>query len=201
MQTAHETTSGPAAAVGDAAAGGQPDPLVRGKGLASASGVKRPSFLPQQVVVGSSVRCFYGSPISSQRHFTWELIDKLFYNAPTLPWLIMGDLNSFLSYNDKEGSTYYDNKDMDAFSNFLTKFHLSPLPCEGNKFTWKNSSVKERLDWAIISESWSELFPDAVLHHLSFFGSDHRALKLILKDDSCNSSSKRFVYLCSSELE
>ncbi|KAF4348313.1 hypothetical protein G4B88_028214 [Cannabis sativa] len=103
----------------------------------------------------------------------------------------MGDFNSFLSYDDKEGSTYYDNRDMDAFLNFLAKFHLSPLPFVGNKFTWKNSSVREHLDWAIISDSWSDLFPDVVLHHLPFFGSDHRALKLILKDNSFNSPSRR----------
>uniref|UniRef100_A0A803Q009 DUF4283 domain-containing protein n=1 Tax=Cannabis sativa TaxID=3483 RepID=A0A803Q009_CANSA len=35
---------------------GQPDPDVRGKGLASASDVKRPSFQPHHAVVGSSVR-------------------------------------------------------------------------------------------------------------------------------------------------
>uniref|UniRef100_A0A803Q724 Reverse transcriptase domain-containing protein n=1 Tax=Cannabis sativa TaxID=3483 RepID=A0A803Q724_CANSA len=50
---------------------------------------------------------------------------------------------------------------------------------------------------AIISDSWSDLFPDVVLHHLPFFGSDHRALKLILTDDSFNSSSRhsrRFLF-------
>uniref|UniRef100_A0A803PR33 Reverse transcriptase domain-containing protein n=1 Tax=Cannabis sativa TaxID=3483 RepID=A0A803PR33_CANSA len=35
---------------------GQLDSLVRGKGLASASGVKCPSFTPQQVVIGGSAR-------------------------------------------------------------------------------------------------------------------------------------------------
>ncbi|KAM6597211.1 uncharacterized protein LOC133034424 [Cannabis sativa] len=103
----------------------------------------------------------------------------------------MGDFNSFLSYDDKEGSTYYDIRDMDTFSNFLPKFHLSPLPFVGNKFTWRNNFVREHLDWAISSDSWSDLFPDDVLHHLPFFGSDHRALKLILKDDSFNFLSRR----------
>uniref|UniRef100_A0A803NTP6 Reverse transcriptase domain-containing protein n=1 Tax=Cannabis sativa TaxID=3483 RepID=A0A803NTP6_CANSA len=83
--------------------------------------------------------CYYGSPISSARCVTWELLDKLFYSSPNLPWLIMG-----------------------------------------NKYTWHNNTVYERLDWAVGSESWRMLFPNAILHHLPFYGSDHRAIKIVL---------------------
>uniref|UniRef100_A0A803P1Z0 Uncharacterized protein n=1 Tax=Cannabis sativa TaxID=3483 RepID=A0A803P1Z0_CANSA len=86
---------------------------------------------------------------------------------------------------------------MDNFSNFIHKFHLSPLPFEGNKFTWHNHSVKEHIDWVVSSASWSDLFPNASLHHLFFFGSDHRALKLILNNNGLNSHSrngKRFHF-------
>ncbi|XP_060958534.1 uncharacterized protein LOC133030196 [Cannabis sativa] len=53
---AEVVSASPVEAVGTSTEVGQPDSLVRGKGLASASGVKRPSFQPQQVVVGGSVR-------------------------------------------------------------------------------------------------------------------------------------------------
>uniref|UniRef100_A0A803PE26 Zinc knuckle CX2CX4HX4C domain-containing protein n=1 Tax=Cannabis sativa TaxID=3483 RepID=A0A803PE26_CANSA len=54
--TVEAVSASPAAVVEAQAEAGQPDSLVRGKGLASTSGVKRPSFTPQQVIIGGSVR-------------------------------------------------------------------------------------------------------------------------------------------------
>ncbi|KAM6556101.1 hypothetical protein CsatB_003120 [Cannabis sativa] len=215
----------------------QPDFSVCGKGLASASGVKRPSFQYHQAVIGGSLRStlkraragdsedsssaatsdpeqadciitisdnetfhftgFYGSPDASKRMFTWELLDKLYYNAPTLPWLIMGDFNSYLFHSDKYGSTRFNAVNMDTFSKFLNKFHLFPLPFIGNKYTWTNNTIFERLDWAIVSDSWCNLFPSAALHHLPYYGSDHRALKVMVTQNVPNHhphSIKRFHF-------
>ncbi|KAM6582389.1 hypothetical protein CsatB_009391 [Cannabis sativa] len=104
----------------------------------------------------------------------------------------MGDFNSFLGFDDKTGSNYYNLTDMDQFAQFLHKFSLSPLNFEGDKYTWHNSSVCERLDWAIDSEPWRTLFPHAMLYHLSFYGSDHRALKVVLHRD--NNSNRLPVF-------
>uniref|UniRef100_A0A803Q7V2 Reverse transcriptase zinc-binding domain-containing protein n=1 Tax=Cannabis sativa TaxID=3483 RepID=A0A803Q7V2_CANSA len=102
------------------------DHMVHGKGLASASGVKRPSFISQQAVVGGSFR----SQLKRVRA------------------------------SDREEDS---------------------------------SSASTNLEHV---DSWCDLFPNAVLHHLSFYGSDHRVLKLILNDNGPNSSlrSKRHFH-------
>ncbi|XP_030505003.2 uncharacterized protein LOC115719974 [Cannabis sativa] len=86
---------------------------------------------------------------------------------------------------------------MEKFAQFLDKFCLSPLPFEGEKYTWHNRSVHERLDWALGSESWRTLFPNANLHHLPFYGSDHRPLKVFLHESIASSLHpfrKRFQF-------
>uniref|UniRef100_A0A803QNQ9 Reverse transcriptase domain-containing protein n=1 Tax=Cannabis sativa TaxID=3483 RepID=A0A803QNQ9_CANSA len=69
---------------------------------------------------------------------------------------------------------------MHSFQNFVGKYSLLPLPFSGSRFTWKHGTTLERLDWAIINQKWADLYPTASLQHLGFFGSDHRAIKVML---------------------
>uniref|UniRef100_A0A803Q8N7 Uncharacterized protein n=1 Tax=Cannabis sativa TaxID=3483 RepID=A0A803Q8N7_CANSA len=78
---------------------------------------------------------------------------------------------------------------MDCFHNFLYKFNLAPLSFIGNKFTWTNKTIRERLDWAVASDSWVDVFPEHSLHHLGFYGSDHRVLKLVLTSSNSRPNS------------
>uniref|UniRef100_A0A803PEK7 Reverse transcriptase domain-containing protein n=1 Tax=Cannabis sativa TaxID=3483 RepID=A0A803PEK7_CANSA len=78
---------------------------------------------------------------------------------------------------------------MDCFHNFLHKFNMAPLSFIGNKFTWTNKTIRERLDWVVASDSWGDVFPEHSLHHLGFYGSDHRVLKLVLTPPNSRANS------------
>ncbi|XP_030479177.1 uncharacterized protein LOC115696415 [Cannabis sativa] len=112
----------------------------------------------------------------------FEVLRKYFGGGLLLLWKATV---YFLSFDDKIGSSYYNYSDMENFSHFLDKYCLSTLSFEGDKYTWHKRSVHERLDWALESESWKNLFPNATLYHLPFYGSDHRPLK-----DSWTNSSR-----------
>ncbi|XP_060959161.1 uncharacterized protein LOC115699843 [Cannabis sativa] len=118
------------------------------------------------------------------KHFTWKLLHDIYYNASHLPWLIMGDFNSYLFSTDKLGGQASDQVVMSIFSDFINKFSMFPLPYVGCKYTWTNKTISERLDWAVASESWCDLFPENSLHHLGYYECDHRALKLLLANDA-----------------
>uniref|UniRef100_A0A803PJL3 Zinc knuckle CX2CX4HX4C domain-containing protein n=1 Tax=Cannabis sativa TaxID=3483 RepID=A0A803PJL3_CANSA len=89
-----------------------------------------------------------------------------------------------------------------AFRQLLDSFNLSPLTPEGPLLTWNNNvahpkNIQERIDWGIINDSWMDTFPEASLTHLGFFGSDHRALKLVRSNPPGPQSkdhSKRFHF-------
>ncbi|KAK2637858.1 hypothetical protein Ddye_025653 [Dipteronia dyeriana] len=58
----------------------------------------------------------------------------------------------------------------------------------GPKFTWSNeregsASVLERLDRGICNNDWRNLFPNFVIRHLDFWGSDHRPLVLSFSEN------------------
>uniref|UniRef100_A0A803P378 Uncharacterized protein n=1 Tax=Cannabis sativa TaxID=3483 RepID=A0A803P378_CANSA len=70
-----------------------------------------------------------------------------------------------------------------SVDNLRVKFHFDSgleVPRIGRSggliLLWTND---ERIDWGIVNNSWIDIFLDALLTHLGFFGSDHRALELI----------------------
>uniref|UniRef100_A0A803QNQ6 Reverse transcriptase domain-containing protein n=1 Tax=Cannabis sativa TaxID=3483 RepID=A0A803QNQ6_CANSA len=124
--------------------------------------------------------CYYGSPYVVDKQASWTLLHRLFDTAPLLPWLIIGDFNDYLGFNDRNTRGLPPSHAMHSFQNFVGKYSLFPLVFSGSRFTWKHGTTLERLDWAIINQKWADLYPMASLQHLGFFGSDHRALKVML---------------------
>ncbi|KAM6587586.1 hypothetical protein CsatA_010191 [Cannabis sativa] len=132
--------------------------------------------------VSFHLTCFYGAPTVSQRPHTWQLLKRIGRDNPNIPWLIIGDFNAFLFSHDKQGGNPDRGPSAD-FRNLLDSFNLSPLEPTGPLLTWNNNvaaprNIQERLDWGIINSAWTNIFPEAALPHLGFFGSDHRALEL-----------------------
>ncbi|XP_060964110.1 uncharacterized protein LOC133033413 [Cannabis sativa] len=144
---------------------------------------------------GTHVSCYYGSPYSIDKMHSWLLLERLFDNAPLLPWLILGDFNDYLSLSDRSSSSNPPSYAMTHFQSFVSKFSLLPLNPIGSKYTWKHGNVCERLDWGVVNHIWQHTFPHTTLYHLAFYGSDHRVLKITLNDDSMiRLRHKRFMF-------
>ncbi|XP_030479275.1 uncharacterized protein LOC115696515 [Cannabis sativa] len=151
--------------------------------------------------VSFHLTCFYGSPVDSLKPHTWPILKRIGRDNPRDPWLLIGDFNAFLFSHDKKGG----NPDRGPSSNFrqlLDSFNLSPIDPVGPSLTWNNNvahpkNIQERLDWGIINSPWVNLFPNAALNHLGFYGSDHRALKLVtstIPGTGSRNHSKRFHF-------
>uniref|UniRef100_A0A803PAT0 Reverse transcriptase domain-containing protein n=1 Tax=Cannabis sativa TaxID=3483 RepID=A0A803PAT0_CANSA len=103
----------------------------------------------------------------------------------------MGNFNSYLYSYDKIGSDHLDSSSMSLFVDLLTNFNMFPVQFLGNRYTWSNKTISERLDWVVVSESWSDFYPNHSLQHLGYYGSDHRVLKLSLAPTSINYTANR----------
>ncbi|GLT45019.1 hypothetical protein SLA2020_188850 [Shorea laevis] len=60
---------------------------------------------------------------------------------------------------------------------------LKEIGFKGSAFTWTNrrhgaENIRERLDRALMNDSWQRLFPNAQLFHCTSMGSDHSPLLL-----------------------
>uniref|UniRef100_A0A803PV21 Reverse transcriptase n=1 Tax=Cannabis sativa TaxID=3483 RepID=A0A803PV21_CANSA len=126
----------------------------------------------------------YGEPNRSLRRNTWTLM-KILRNRSTLPWCIVGDLNNVTSQSDKRGGNPYPNWLVDGFCETLDACGLVDLELNGYPFTWEkgrgtNAWIEVRIDRAVVSQNWLDLFPIAKLLNLEVSTSDHCPLLLML---------------------
>lgn len=108
---------------------------------------------------------FYGEPIRSQRRRTWNLLRNLARDA-NLPWCIIGDMNNISSQADKKGGLAYPQWLVDGFNDVVEEAGLSDMELQGHQFTWERGRgtdawLEIRLDRALVSSNWLELFPYA----------------------------------------
>ncbi|XP_062075810.1 uncharacterized protein LOC133779929 [Humulus lupulus] len=124
----------------------------------------------------------YGEANRSRRHLTWSLIESLVDLSP-LPWCLVGDMNNTLSHQDKSGGQPYPQWLIDGFRNSLQVCGLFDLELHGYPFTWERGRsngnlIEIRLDRALASSAWINLFPEAKLSNHEVTTSDHCPLFL-----------------------
>ncbi|GAU47810.1 hypothetical protein TSUD_404150 [Trifolium subterraneum] len=89
----------------------------------------------------------------------------------------------FLTYVDKRGNLPHPNWLCMGFRQAISDCDLSDIPLEGYPFTWIKSRgtphvIEERLDRAMASTSWLNLFPHVRLSNLLASHSDHSPILL-----------------------
>ena len=127
---------------------------------------------------------FYGNPDTAKRPESWAKLRHL-KGTSTLPWLTMGDFNEVSCALEKEGGSERPRQQMKNFNETINFCGLRDLGFNGSKFTWiyqrkDGTQIKERLDRAMATPGWMNLFPEAKLYHLSSSVSDHNPLVLHL---------------------
>ncbi|GAU19166.1 hypothetical protein TSUD_89310 [Trifolium subterraneum] len=129
--------------------------------------------------------CYYGYPEWSRRRAAWDLLRAL-GNMSSIPWCIIGDFNDLLSQADKKGIHPHPNGLCMGFRQAVSDCDLTDIPIEGHQFTWIKSRgtphvIEERLDRAMASTSWLQLFPQVRLTNLLASHSDHSPILLQCK--------------------
>jgi hypothetical protein len=106
-----------------------------------------------------------------EAHFFAELINS----KPTqdTPWLVCGDFNQTVNNSDR--SRQPRQQDV-IFQQLVQTLGLIDLRLHGRQFTWSNEREMPtfaRLDRFLISNSWSQLFPNCLQTKLPTTVSDH----------------------------
>lgn len=119
----------------------------------------------------------YGHPEEQRKTETWRLMRHL-HALASLPWVCLGDFNEILASDEKNGGVHRPMAPMLEFRNTLLHCGLIDLGFNGYCFTRSNGRgeeafVEERLDRAVASTEWCEMFPRVKVSHLSISYSDH----------------------------
>lgn len=93
------------------------------------------------------------------------------------PWVLTGDFNICLSFDEKQEGNLRWTRDMTDFKDFSVSLGLTDLRFSGQLFTWWDSNVVtlnyRKLDLVLINPSWHSSFS---MSHVEFC---HRDCQII----------------------
>ena len=122
----------------------------------------------------------YASADDQIRRKQWEVVQrrKVLWGHK---WIITGDFNDITSNEEKWGGRKREQGSFQDFNNFIEHNGLIDIGFEGNPWTWSNhwsheGEIKQRLDRALVSHDWSQIFDRTIVKHIEILGSDHSML-------------------------
>jgi hypothetical protein len=126
--------------------------------------------------------CVYGEPRVENRHQMWSSLRDLKVLS-YLPWCVLGDFNEPMWSFEHFSATARGEQQMIAFRDTLEVCELVDLGFSGVPYTYDNKrrgrgNVKVRLDRAVASNEWRNIFAEATVVHLVSPCSDHTPILL-----------------------
>ncbi|XP_060200824.1 uncharacterized protein LOC132629104 [Lycium barbarum] len=141
----------------------------------------------------------YAFNTKEERKTLWESLVEHSENC-TLPWMILGDFNSVLYMDDRIGGNPITWAEVADFQQCMEECGLVELPQQGNKYTWNDRHVDQRIyskiDRALINEEWLESMPSCPARCLPEGISNHCPLKVCLTDERAR--TKKSFKFCNS---
>jgi hypothetical protein len=97
---------------------------------------------------------------------------KFIKASSPLPWLCIGDFNEVLLLEEHVGVNERSNTQIQAFRDTVDIYELMDLGFTGTAWTFEKKVAggtyyRVRLDRALATASWSNLYPLATLQHLT----------------------------------
>ncbi|KAL4279725.1 hypothetical protein GQ457_03G026420 [Hibiscus cannabinus] len=104
--------------------------------------------------------------IGKRKHELCEFMTNLRSNSCDR-WFVIGDSNVVASQKEKLGGISFNPADAKHLYDFVGSSGLLELPIARGSFTWSNhwseeKSILEKLDRALCSFEWSNLFPKSI---------------------------------------
>ena len=124
---------------------------------------------------------YYGCPERHRRREAWMMLEHLSKYSPLL-WCCIGDYNDLLT-GRKKGRRNHPHWLIKGFREATEVSDLIDIGMSGYQFTWEKSRgtpdlIEERLDRAMVTQPWLEIFPRTIVYSLEAAESDHLPIYL-----------------------
>lgn len=129
-----------------------------------------------------TIAFLYASPTPHLRRKLWNTLAPARFGGHK-SWLAVGDFNSVSSAEEVSNPGTYDLHRNAKFNQWIFQEGLIDMGYNGARFTWmrgneENTFKGARLDRALGSSEWMDMFSDTTVTHLPMFGSDHAPVKV-----------------------
>lgn len=140
---------------------------------------------------------FYGEPDRRLRRNSWDLL-RLLSQQSSLPWCVIGDVNNILSHEDKRGGRRYLEWLVQGFNEAITDCNLVDMDLIGYAYTWEKAKgtsdwMELRLDRALATQQWLDIYNAAALFNIEISTSDHTPIFLELNKNLSSTTVRQFV--------
>lgn len=128
-----------------------------------------------------SVTVVYGSNKKPEREELWDELAKNGGIVGEAPWIVMEDFNDICLQEERDGQGDFDEDGTRQFIEAVDNAELRELATMGGFYTWNNCSrgrslVRSEIDRMLVSETWMEKLPMAMVELFRGGMSDHVAL-------------------------
>ncbi|KAG2598477.1 hypothetical protein PVAP13_5KG367307, partial [Panicum virgatum] len=139
----------------------------------------------------------YGEARVQDRPRMWDLIRQL-KSQMNYPWIMVGDFNEVMWSFEHFSNTNRREVQMQNFRDALSYCDLYDMGFSGTPWTYDNKqegarNVRVRLDRAVASTDWSDLFANAQVQHLVSSRSDRSPLLVRVEHDQGKHTKGRIL--------
>ncbi|KAF9619038.1 hypothetical protein IFM89_004382 [Coptis chinensis] len=113
---------------------------------------------PQQITVevnGCLITIVHAYSLYTGRRQLWRELTLI--NQSNLPWLLIGDFNTYLSPTEKRGGLCPSNRAMTEFREVLNHNMMLEAPNKGYHFTWCNRQLGSSRTWGKLDRAFMNI--------------------------------------------
>ena len=114
-------------------------------------------------------------------------------------WCILGDFNDIISDMDKKGLVDHPTWLINDFREVKLDCGLHDVPLEGYPYTWQcrkgfDDELEKRIDMAMVTSSWLDLFQNVNLMNIFASVSDHNPILLQVDEEQLMPCNRKFKF-------
>ncbi|XP_019251316.1 PREDICTED: uncharacterized protein LOC109230251 [Nicotiana attenuata] len=152
------------------------------------------TFVPLQLEFLATFVYAYNS--REERSELWEYLCQT-AGMGHKPWITMGDFNSVLHEEDRQGGNPITLNEVIDFQSCLDVTGLTELPNSGCSYTWndkhESGRIFSRIDWVFVNGEWMDNLVDCRAKFLPEGVSDHSPIQITIAQNN-NQARKTFRY-------
>lgn len=141
--------------------------------------------------------CVYGSPNFHLRKRLWNDLTSQDWEV-NKPWIVAGDFNTILSFEEASGSESSYAQGRNAFREWMDREGLMDLGFSGQSFTWMRTFNQEvrgaRLERVVCNIDWLDIFDNTLIFHLPRVCSDHAPVLVSFGDSNSVNIDRPFRF-------